>query len=118
MPNLEVAADEAWLACLGVAPGTEDVSGDEYVRELRVPVAEGEEVQITWDVTDDSVRVRHRRGGRVVADLFREMATLLTVAATGSGAEIVLEYGSLGWSGRARIEVLPAVRVEDTVLRS
>ncbi|WP_250030262.1 hypothetical protein [Paractinoplanes maris] len=94
------------------------MTGDEFVRELRFPVSDVEEVQITWDVTDDSVRVRHRRDGRVVCDLFREMATLLTVAGTGPGAEVIVEYGSDGWSGRARIQVLPAVVIEDTLLRS
>jgi hypothetical protein len=118
VPKLEVAADQAWLACLGVLPETEAVSGDEYVRELRVPIADAEEVQITWDVTDDSVRVRHHRDGRIVSDLFREMATLLTVAGTGSVGEVIIEYGSNGMSGRARIQVLPAVLIEDTLLRS
>lgn len=118
MPELEVAADQAWAACLGVSPGPEQVSGDEYVREVRVPVADAEEVRITWDVTDGSVRVRHVRHGRILSDLFREMATLLTVTGTGSVGEVVIEYGSDGWSGRARIQVLPAVLIEDTVLRS
>lgn len=118
MPKLEVAADKAWAACLGVSPETHDVSGDEYVREVRVPIADAEEVRITWDVTEDSVRVRHHRDGRIVSDLFREMATLLTVTETGSVREVVIEYGSDGWSGRARIQVFPAVLIEDTVLRS
>src|SRR5512142_2720344 len=118
MPKLDVAADEDWLACLGVSPETEGVSGDEYVQELRVPISDAEEVQVTWDVTDDSVRVRHHRGGRIVFDLFREMATLLTVAGTGSVAEVIIEYGSNGWSGRARIQVLPEVLIKDTLVRS
>ncbi|WIM99879.1 hypothetical protein ACTOB_003546 [Actinoplanes oblitus] len=118
MPNLVVAADQDWLACLGVPPDTEEVSGDEYVREVRVPVSEAEEFQLTWDVTDDSVRVRHHRDGRIVTDLFREMATLLTVVRTGSAAEVIIEYGSNHWSGRARIQVLPAVLIKDTLLRS
>lgn len=118
MPKLEVADDQAWLACLGVPPDTEEISGDEYVRELTVPVTDAEEVQITWDVTDDSVGIRHRRDGRVVSDLFREMATLLTVTGTGSVGEVLIEYGSNGWSGRARVQVLPAVLIEDRLLRS
>ncbi|MBL7259327.1 hypothetical protein [Paractinoplanes lichenicola] len=118
MPELEVASDEAWLDCLGVSPKTEGISGGEYVRELRIPVTDAEQVQITWDVTDDSVRVRHHRDGGIVFDMFREMATLLTVAKTGLGAEVILESGSSGWSGRARIQILPAVFIEDTLLRS
>ncbi|MBB2943514.1 hypothetical protein FB565_003227 [Actinoplanes lutulentus] len=118
MPKLEIASDEAWLDCLGVSPKAEDISGDEYVRELRIPVTDAEQVQITWDVTEDSVRVCHHRDGRIVFDLFREMATLLTVAKTGLGAELIIESGSNGWSGRARIQVSPAVSIEDTLLRS
>lgn len=118
MSRLEVADDQAWVAALGVMPQTEDVSGDEYVRELVVPVSDSEDVRITWDVTDDSVRVRHWRNGSVVCDLFRETATRLTVVGTGSAGEVIVEYGSSGWSGRTRVKVLPEVRIEDGVLRS
>ena len=118
MPRLEVADDQAWLASLGVLPETEEVTGDEDVRELRIPVSDSEEVQLTWDVTDCSVRVRHHRGGRIVSDLYRETATLLAVVGTGSAGEVIIEYGSSGWSGRARIQVLPNVLIEDTVLRA
>lgn len=118
MPRLEVADDQAWLAALGVMPHTEEISGDEYVRELIVPVSDSEEVRITWDITDGSVRVRHQRNGIIVCDLFREMAARLTVVGTGSAGEIIVEYGSSGWSGRARVQVLPEVRIEDEVLRS
>ena len=117
MPRLEVADDQAWLASLGVLPETEEATGDEYVRELRIPITDAEEVQITWDVTDSSVRVRHHRSGRVVCDLYREMATLLTVVGTGSAGEVIIEYGSDDWFGRARVQVLPEVLIEDTVLR-
>ena len=72
-----------------------------------VPVADAEEVQSTWDVTDDSVRVRHHRDGRIVSGLFRETATLLTVTGTGSAAGVVIEYGSDGRIGRARVQVFP-----------
>lgn len=118
VPKLEVAADQIWLDHLGVLPKTEEVSGDEYVREVRVSSADAEEVQLTWDVTDDSVRVRHYRDGRIVCDLFREMATLLTVAGTESATEVLIEYGSDGWFGRARVQVLPVVLIEDKLLRS
>lgn len=64
------------------------------------------------------VRVRHQRNGIIVCDLFREMAARLTVVGTGSAGEIIVEYGSSGWSGRARVQVLPEVRIEDEVLRS
>jgi len=118
VPRLEVADDQAWLASLGVLPQTEEATGAEYVRELRIPVNDSEEVQITWYDPDCSVRVRHHKGSGIVSDLYREMATLLTVVGTGSAGEVIIEYGSSGWSGRARIQVLPDVLIKDTVLRA
>lgn len=119
MTSLQVADDEAWWTALGVTPSAETVSGDEFVREVIYPVTgSSETVHVTWDVTDNSVRVRHRRGDVVVADLHRETATLLTVAGDGESAEILLEYGSGGHSGRTRVRVTPDVLIEDTFLRS
>lgn len=46
------------------------------------------------------------------------MATLLTVAGVGEMAEILVEYGSAGHSGRTRVRVTPEVLIEDTFLRS
>ncbi|WP_101523213.1 hypothetical protein [Nocardioides houyundeii] len=118
MTSLQVADDEAWRTALGVTPDVEAVSGDEYVRELVYPVTGGEAVHLTWDVTDNSVRVRHRRGGEIVTDLHRETATVLTVAGAGKTAEILLEYGSAGHLGRTRVRLAPEVLIEDTFLRS
>ncbi|GAB2577453.1 hypothetical protein Aab01nite_11670 [Paractinoplanes abujensis] len=53
-----------------------------------------------------------------MTDLFRETATKLTVTATGSTGEVIVDYGSTGWSGWARVRVLPTVEIEDTLLRS
>ena len=119
MTSLQVADDEAWWTALGVEPGAEAVSGDEFVREVVCTVTgSSETVLVTWDVTDNSVRIRHRRGDVVVTDVHREMATLLTVAGVGETAEILLEYGSAGHSGRTRVRVTPEVLIEDTFLRS
>lgn len=118
MTALHVADDETWWTALGVTPTVETVSGDELVREVIYPVADNETIHVTWERTANSVRVRHRRGDVVVTDLFREMATLLTVAGDGGSAEILVEYGAAGWSGRTRVRVSPEVLIEDTVLRS
>lgn len=107
-----------WWTALGVTPVDLTVSGDERVREVVYPVAGSETVHVTWNVIDDSVRVRHQRGDVVVTDLYREMASLLTVAGRGGSAEILLEYGGAGHSGRARVRVTPEVLIEDTLLRS
>ncbi len=102
-----------------MTPAAEAISGDEFVREVIYPVPSSDEtVHVTWDVTDNSVRVRHRRGDVVVTDLRREMATLLTVAGDGESAEILLEYGSVSQWGRTRVRVLPEVFIEDSFLRS
>lgn len=101
-----------------MTPRGESVSGDDLVRELVIAVSEDEDVLFTWDTTDDSVRVRHRRGGVVVVDLFRELATLLTVVTTDSATEVIVEYGSTGYAGRARVQVRPQVQIEDSVLQS
>lgn len=118
MTSLQVADDEAWWASLGVAPAVATVSGDEFVREVVYPVTgSSETVHVTWDVTENSVRIRHRRGDVVVTDLHREMATLLTVGGIGESAEILLEYGLAGCSGRTRVRLTPEVLIEDTFLR-
>ena len=118
MPGLEVADDESWLASLGVSPQTEGATGDDYVRELSIPVGDAEEVHVTWDMTDSSVRVRHHRGDVIVSDLFRELATLLTVVSRGPVKEVIIEYGIAGVAGRSRIQVAPSVLILDAVLRA
>jgi hypothetical protein len=115
---LRVADDEAWWTAIGVMPATEAVSADEFVREVVYPITDSEAVHVTWDVTDNSVRVRHRRDGVIVTDLHREMATLLTVVGTAGTAEIVLEYGSPGHAGQTRVRLSAEVHVQDAFLRS
>ena len=119
MTSLQVADDEAWWTVLGVTPAAEAVSGDEFVREVIYPVTgSSETIHVTWDVTDNSVRVRHRRGDVVVTNLHRDMANRLTVSGDRESAEILLEYGSAQQSGRTRVRVAPEVFIEDTFLRS
>jgi len=118
MPGLEVADDAAWLDAFGVVPQTEEVSGDEYVRELRIPTDVAEELHITWDATDDSVRVRHRRADGVVVDLYREQATLLRAERNGTITALVMEYGTSDAVGRVRVQVTPEVVIEDKFLRT
>ena len=86
VPGLEVADDMTWFDAFGVVPQTEEITDDEYVRELRIPTGAAEELHITWDVTDDSVRVRHRRADGIAVDLYREAATLLGIESKGTEA--------------------------------
>lgn len=119
MRSLDIADDEAWWTVLGIVPADQADAGDAYVREVVYPVNDdGETVHVTWHEVDASVRIRHRRGDAVVTDLYREMATLLTVARDGGSAVIILEYGAAGQSGRTRVRLAPEVLVEDAVLRS
>jgi hypothetical protein len=66
MEVLVVAEEDAWLASLGVSPQIEEVSGDDYVREVRFPISGSEELHVTWDTTHQSVRLRYKRGGEVI----------------------------------------------------
>jgi hypothetical protein len=116
VPELEVAEDTAWLDAFGVVPHTEEISGDEYVRELRVPIDAADELHVTWDVTDDSVRVRYRRADSIVADLYREGATFLGVERNGSITALIMEYRTTDAVGCTRIQVTPVVVVEDKFL--
>ncbi|MDR7252424.1 hypothetical protein J2X46_001400 [Nocardioides sp. BE266] len=117
MPRLEAADDASWLDAFGFVPQTEEISGDAYVREIRVSTGVAEELHITWDVADDSVRVRHRGNERILVDLFREQATRLTIERDEHGTALVLEYGGPDGAGRARIQVSPEVVIEDNFLR-
>lgn len=118
MPRLEVADDNAWLDAFGLKPRTEEVTGDEFVKELRIPAGATEELHLTWDVTDDSVRVRLRKAGRVVVDLYREQTTLLGVERDGSVTTVIIEYRTTDTAGRAHIQVTPEIAIEDKVLRT
>jgi hypothetical protein len=118
VPRLEAADDASWLDAVGIVPQTEEISGDDYVRELRIPTGVAEELHITWDVTDDSVRIRHRRADKVLVDLFREQATRLRIEKAEDTTALVLEYGSTDGAGRTRIQVSPEVVIEDNFLRA
>jgi hypothetical protein len=117
VPGFDVADDAAWLDTFGVVPATEEDSGDEYVRELRIPT-DMAELHITWDVIDGSVRVRMRRAGNVVVDLYREQVARLGVDRNGKSTALVMEYRAADAVGRARIQVTPHVVIEDTFLRT
>ncbi|WP_410675928.1 hypothetical protein [Amycolatopsis sp. cmx-4-68] len=53
-----VADDEAWLTVFGVVPRAEETSDETWVREVQVPVSATEELHVSWDVVERSVRVR------------------------------------------------------------
>lgn len=113
-----VADDEVWLSAFGVLPQAEEASGDDWVREVWVPVSVTEELHISWDVVQQCVRVRYTRASDVIVDLYREQATLLTVDDHKTGPVVVLEYYAEGCSGRTRVQTQPTLAVKDTFLRT
>lgn len=117
MPVLEVAEDARWLEAFGVTPQTEEVSGDDYVREVRVPTDGDDELHVTWDDTNASVRVRHERSGAILVDLYRESASRQLVGNSGRLTAIVVEYGSAELVGRIRVQMTPTFAIEDNFLR-
>jgi hypothetical protein len=117
VPVLEVSEDAWWLDAFGVVPQTEDVTCDEYVREVRIPADGGEELHVTWDTTDASVRIRFGRSGTVLLDLYRESASRVLVEVAPGLTALVVEYGSAESVGRVRVQITPKVAVEDTFLR-
>ena len=113
-----VAEDEVWLSAFGVLPQVEEATGDDEVRELRVPVSATEELHITWDTTDRSVRVRYKRASDVIVDVFREQAALLTIEDHETGPVVALEYHAEGCHGRTRVQTHPIFTLQDTFLRT
>jgi hypothetical protein len=94
VPVLQVTEDGQWLEVFGVLPQPEDVSGDEYVRKVRIPACGGEELHVTWDTTDASVRIHYERSGGVLLDLYRESATRVLVEKSAGFTALVVEYRS------------------------
>ncbi|WP_370963779.1 hypothetical protein [Amycolatopsis sp. cg9] len=113
-----IAEDDVWLSAFGAVPQTEEASGDDFVRELRIPVSVTEELHLTWDVNHRSVRFRYARATKAVTDLYREGATLLTVGDQESGAMVVLKYRADGCRGRTCVRTQPAFALKDTFLWS
>jgi hypothetical protein len=117
--TLVVADDAAWLAAFGVLPRVEEVTGDEDVREIQLPISESEDLHLTWDVPDASVRIRYRWNARVVVNVFRKLATLLTVEIHDDRrVVVVVEYRTSEAVGRCRIQVSPEFVLEDSFHRA
>lgn len=112
--ELIVADDETWSDRFGETP-VRPVSVDDEVRELIVPAGDGDRlVHLSWDQTDRSVRVRIRRGDRVEIDVYRELASLVTVV----GEQVVVEYGHDGYAGRLVLTLGERFSLKDSSLRA
>ncbi|EME63337.1 hypothetical protein [Amycolatopsis decaplanina] len=113
-----VAEDEVRLSAFGVLPQAEKASGDDWVREVRVPVSVTEELHVTWDVIGRSVRVRYEQSSKVVVDVYREQAALLTIEAHETGPVVALEYYAEGCRGRTCVQTQPTFALQDNFLRT
>jgi hypothetical protein len=102
---------------IGVIPQFQTPNSDDIVRQCTIPVTDGEGILVSWDEVDCRVRLRHVRRGDVITDIFRA-AVLLSVNGRAPDGEVVVEYGVSRLSGRARLQVLPEVRLEDSLLRA
>ena len=69
---METPEDSDWLRTFGSPSVTEEVSGDDFVRELRLEPESDQLLHVTWDVVGDSLRVRWTVGGVLRLDIFRE----------------------------------------------
>jgi len=113
-----VADDEAWLSVFGIAPQTEEASGDNWVREVRIPVSATEELHVSWDVVQRSARVRWRQESQIIVDVYREQTTRLTVDDHNNEPLILVEYDAGGCSGRTVVRTRPNITLKDTFLRT
>jgi hypothetical protein len=116
--TLVVADDAAWLAVFGVLPRVEELTGDEDVREIQLAISESENLHLTWDVPDASVRIRYRWNARVVVNVLRKLATLLTVEIHDDRRVVVVEYRTSEAVGQCRIQVSPEFVLEDSFHRA
>ncbi|GAA1018821.1 MULTISPECIES: hypothetical protein [Amycolatopsis] len=113
-----VAEDEVWFSVFDVLPRTEEATGDDFVREVRIPVSETEELHLSWDATHRSVRFRHRRESDIVVDVYREHATLLTIEVRDTGPVVVAEYHANGFRGRTAVRFRPTFALTDVLLQT
>lgn len=115
--QMVVAESEVWDQTFGVQPQPEESSGGSFVREVRIPINESDELHLTWDAVDRSVRVRRLHGAAVGLDLYREGATLITLESSATNKTVILEYGVDGYTGHMRIDLVPTFALRDVLLR-
>ena len=113
-----VADDDVWLSAFGVLPQAEEASGDDWVREVRVPVSLTGELHLSWDVVHQSVRVRYTLASDLIVDVYREQATLLTVDDRKTDPVVVLEYYAESCRGRTFVRAQPTLALTDIFLRT
>ena len=112
---MEVAEDALWLHTFGAEPQTEEVSGDECVRELVFTSEDGGRLHLTRDVVGDSLRIRwYQDGADLTVNVFREGVTRLLVEDEVPGVSgIRAHYRYDDLSATLRVQVWPSFRLHD-----
>lgn len=111
--------DDDWLRCFGVLPQTHSASDEEWVRELTLYVSDTEQVLLTWDVHDESVRLSYSVGSdRPLVEVFREKVLSLTADRRGTVATVEVAWGTDSLAGRTIVTITPAFHLHDTLLRT
>lgn len=117
MSDLGVPDDERWMDVFGVEPRTEQSSGDDFVREVLLPLGHDGQLRVTWDATNSSFRLRHERAGVSALDFYREVVTEISIERRQAARWLVVEYGQLGLVGRLLVRIDERLSVEDSLLR-
>ena len=106
------------VSVFDVFPQTEESSGDDFVREVKIALSETEELHLAWDTSHRSVRIRYRREADLVVDVFRELVTVLTIEIREAGPVIAMEYRAEGCRGRTCVRTRPAFALTDVLLQT
>jgi hypothetical protein len=106
--------DDEFIEALGVAPEAIDFSGTSRV--LSLDTEAGDAIRLTFDAPGRSFALRWDRQGACMITLFREEAARLSVHGGPEGTWLTVDFASESLSGQLRIQIWPAVSVEDRLL--
>lgn len=95
---------------------TEPVAGEDWVRSVKFSADLGEVLWLIFDVPGRSVRIRWYSGSRLLLDTFRESATLLRIDDRGAETYMRVEFELEHLAGALVAQVVPVIRVSDSML--
>jgi hypothetical protein len=106
-------SDDEWLRAFGVVPTDEEVTGDDLVREVKIPIVDDGLLHLTSDVADGSVRVRWYIGDVRVVDVFRQSVSSIKIESPERGVTQVRAAFGDSRSTDLLVTVWPRFRMED-----
>jgi hypothetical protein len=109
-----VPDDDEFIEAFGVAPEAIDSSGTSKMLSLDTGAGDG--IHFTFDAPGRSVALKWYRQRACMITLFREEASRLSVYDGPGGTGLAVEFASGSLSGQLRIEIWPAVSVDDRLL--